>query len=64
MLKKISKSVCFSGFFCIFAILKLEREAPNQLSFNELGTNKENLKTLQQCYSLKEQNSEGNRRTA
>ena len=49
--------------FCNFAIPKLEQNAPNQLSFNELGTNKENLKTLQQCYSLKEQNSEGNRKT-
>ena len=46
-----------------FAVPKLEQNAPNQLSFNELGINKENLKTLQQCYSLKEQNSEGNRKT-
>ena len=53
-----------SDFFCNFAIPKLEQKAPNQLSFNELGTNKEILKTLQQCYSLKEQNSEGNRKTA
>ena len=47
-----------------FAIPKLEQKAPNQLSFNELGIKKEILKTLQQCYSLKEQNSEGNRKTA
>jgi hypothetical protein len=47
-----------------FAIPKLEQNAPNQLSFNKLGTYKEILKTLQQCYSLKEQNSEGNRKTA
>ena len=64
MLKKISKSVCFSGFFCIFAIPKLEREAPNQLSFNELGICKEIFKVIQQCYNRKEQNSEGNKRTA
>ena len=47
-----------------FAIPKSGRNAPNQLSTNELGTIKENFKTLQQCYSLKEQNSEGNRKTA
>jgi hypothetical protein len=49
---------------CNFAIPKLERNAPNQLSLNELGIFKENIKALQQCYSLKEQNSEGNRKTA
>ena len=64
MLKKNVKIFGDSDFFCNFAIPKLEQNAPNQLSFNELGTNKENLKTLQQCYSLKEQNSEGNRKTA
>ena len=64
MLKFSVKKFGDSDFFCNFAIPKLEQNAPNQLSFNELGTNKENLKTLQQCYSLKEQNSEGNRKTA
>ena len=63
MLKFSVKKFGDSDFFCNFAIPKLEQNAPNQLSFNELGTNKENLKTLQQCYSLKEQNSEGNRKT-
>ena len=64
MLKNCVKIFGDSEKFCNFAIPKLEQNAPNQLSFNELGTNKENLKTLQQCYSLKEQNSEGNRKTA
>ena len=50
--------------FCNFAIPKLEQKAPNQLSFNELGINKEILKHYRKCYSLKEQNSEGNRKTA
>ena len=39
--KKFKKSVKkFGGseFFCNFAIPKLEQKAPNQLSFNELGT--------------------------
>jgi hypothetical protein len=31
---------------CNFAIPKLEQNAPNQLSFNELGNYKENLKHL------------------
>ena len=64
MFKKVVKKFGGSNIFCNFAIPKLEQNAPNQLSFNELGTNKEILKTLQQCYSLKEQNSEGNRKTA
>ena len=63
MLKNRAKKFGDSDFFRNFEIPKLEQNAPNQLSFNELGTNKENLKTLQQCYSLKEQNSEGNRKT-
>ena len=64
MLKNLVKIFGDSEFFCNFAIPKLEQNAPNQLSFNELGINKEILKTLQQCYSLKEPNSEGNRKTA
>ena len=64
MLKNLVKIFGDSDFFCNFAIPKLEQNAPNQLSFNKLGTYKEILKTLQQCYSLKEQNSEGNRKTA
>ena len=64
MLKNNAKKFGDSDFFCNFAVPKLEQNAPNQLSFNELGTSKEILKTLQQCYSLKEQNSEGNRKTA
>ena len=64
MFKNRAKIFGESDFFCNFAIPKLEQNAPNQLSFNELGIKKEILKTLQQCYSLKEQNSEGNRRTA
>jgi len=38
----------FAGIknFCNFAIPKLEQNAPNQLSFNELGNNKEILKHL------------------
>jgi len=64
MFKNHAKIFGESDFFCNFAIPKLEQNAPNQLSFNELGVKKEILKTLQQCYSLKEQNSEGNRRTA
>jgi hypothetical protein len=64
MLKKVLKKFGDSEIFTNFAIPKLEQNAPNQLSFNELGTVKEILKTLQQCYSLKEQNSEGNRKTA
>ncbi len=63
MLKNLVKIFGDSEFFCNFAIPKLEQNAPNQLSFNELGINKEILKTLQQCYSLKEPNSEGNRKT-
>ena len=49
--------------FCNFAIPKLEQNAPNQLSFNELGNFKEYFKHYRKCYSLKEQNSEGNRKT-
>ena len=64
MLKNKRKIFGESENFRNFAVPKLEQNAPNQLSFNELGTNKEILKTLQQCYSLKEQNSEGNRKTA
>ena len=64
MLEFFVKKFGYSEKFCNFAIPKLEQNAPNQLSFNKLGTSKENLKTLQQCYSLKEQNSEGNRKTA
>jgi hypothetical protein len=63
-LKNIAKKLGDSDFFRNFAIPKSGRNAPNQLSTNELGTIKENFKTLQQCYSLKEQNSEGNRKTA
>ena len=63
MLKKSVKKFGGSEFFCNFAIPKLEQKAPNQLSFNDLGIKKEILKTLQQCYSLKEPNSEGNRKT-
>ena len=37
-------------------------ERPRMVVFR--WVNKEILKTLQQCYSLKEQNSEGNRKTA
>ena len=64
MFKKNVKKFGGSEFFCNFAIPKLEQKAPNQLSFNELGTKWKLFKTLQQCYSLKEQNSEGNRKTA
>ena len=41
MFKKSVKKFGGSEFFCNFAIPKLEQKAPNQLSFNELGTNKE-----------------------
>ena len=44
MLKNFAKNVCNSDFFCNFAIPKLEQNAPNQLSFNELGHYKEILK--------------------
>ncbi len=64
MLKKYAKKFVYLKKIRNFAIPKLEQNAPNQLSFNKLGTYKEFLKTLQQCYSLKEQNSEGNRKTA
>ena len=64
MLKKNGKIFGDSENFRNFAVPKLEQNAPNQLSFNELGQTKGNFKTLQQCYSLKEQNSEGNRKTA
>ena len=37
MLKKLLKKFGGSKFFCNFAIPKLEQNAPNQLSFNELG---------------------------
>jgi hypothetical protein len=63
-LKNNAKKLAGSKFFRNFAIPKSGRNAPNQLSINDLGTNKEIFKTLQQCYSLKEQNSEGNRKTA
>jgi hypothetical protein len=36
-MKKSVKRLAGSDFFCIFAIPKLEQDAPNQLSFNELG---------------------------
>ena len=64
MLKNYSKKFVGLDFFRIFAIPKLEQKAPNQLSFNELGIKKEILKHYRKCYSLKEQNSEGNRKTA
>ena len=64
MLKIYVKKFGGSKKFCNFAIPKLEQKAPNQLSFNELGAKWKLFKTLQQCYSLKEQNSEGNRKTA
>ena len=63
MFKNNGKIFGDSEKFRNFAVPKLEQNAPNQLSFNELGTNKEIYKTLKQCYSLKEQNSEGNRKT-
>jgi hypothetical protein len=63
-LKNNSEKLADSKLFRNFAFPKSGRNAPNQLSINELGTIKENFKTLQQCYSLKEQNSEGNRKTA
>ena len=37
MLKNLVKIFGDSEFFCNFAIPKLEQNAPNQLSFNELG---------------------------
>jgi len=46
MFKKLAKSFAGFIFFCNFAIPKLEQYAPNQLSFNELGKNKEILKHL------------------
>ena len=64
MFKKPSKIFGGSEFFCNFAVPKLEQKAPNQLSFNELGIYKEIIKHYRKCYSLKEQNSEGNRKTA
>ena len=64
MLKNRAKRFAESKKSCNFAIPKLEQNAPNQLSFNELGNYKENLKHLRKCYSLKEPNSEGNRKTA
>jgi capsid portal protein len=63
-LKNIPKKLAESKKMCNFAIPKSGRHAPNQLSINELGTKEDNFKTLQQCYSLKELNSEGNRKTA
>ncbi|MBR0052856.1 MAG: hypothetical protein IJP73_03020 [Bacteroidales bacterium] len=63
-MKKDAKKLADSKIFRNFAIPKSGRIAPNQLSINDLGAVKENFKTLQQCYSLKEQNSEGNRKTA
>jgi hypothetical protein len=63
-LKNNAKKLADSKKMCNFAIPKSGRYAPNQLKINELGTIKENFKTLQQCYSLKELNSEGNRKTA
>ena len=64
MLKNLVKIFADSEKSSIFAIPKLEQNAPNQLSFNKLGENKEILKHLRKCYSLKEPNSEGNRKTA
>ena len=46
MFKKLAKKFGGSNIFCNFAIPKLEQNAPNQLSFNELGNNKEILKHL------------------
>jgi hypothetical protein len=63
-LKNNAKKLADSNIFCNFAIQKSVQKAPNQLSINDLRTNEEIFKTLQQCYSLKEQNSEGNRKTA
>ena len=44
MLKNRAKIFAESKKSCNFAIPKLEQNAPNQLSFNELGNYKENLK--------------------
>jgi len=41
MLKNKGKIFGESENFRNFAVPKLEQNAPNQLSFNELGTNKE-----------------------
>ena len=46
MIKKLAKTFAGFIFFCNFAIPKLEQNAPNQLSFNELGNYKEILKHL------------------
>ena len=64
MFKKDAKIFGYSEKSCTFVTPKLEQNAPNQLSFNKLGKNKETLKHLRKCYSLKEPNSEGNRKTA
>ena len=63
MFKNHAKIFGDSEKFRNFAVPKLEQNAPNQLSFNELGIKKEILKHYRKCYSLKEQNSEGNRKT-
>ena len=47
MLKNRAKKFGDSDFFRNFAIPKLEQNAPNQLSFNKLGKNKETLKHLE-----------------
>ena len=41
MMKNNAKIFGESEFFRNFAVPKLEQNAPNQLSFNELGINKE-----------------------
>ena len=47
MLKKDAKIFGYSEKSCTFVTPKLEQNAPNQLSFNKLGENKETLKHLE-----------------
>ena len=47
MLKKDAKIFGYSEKSCTFVTPKLEQNAPNQLSFNKLGKNKETLKHLE-----------------
>jgi hypothetical protein len=62
--KKYLKNISDSDFFTIFAVLILRISMPNQLTLKDLGKFEIIFKVIQQCYNLKEQNSEGNRKAA
>lgn len=60
------KNVCFMGFFCNFAIPKIEEkfaQPANAQIFKGFWDSVFFIKVVQRCYNQKEQNLEGNRKT-